>query len=98
MKLPRTVHNRLSYAGAAIALLAFMLFVFLSFLHTVTGAAEAPYAGLLIFALVPTILLLGLLLVPIGMFFEWRQIRRASPVPLPTFPLRVPNQPPPRHP
>jgi len=93
VKLPRTVHNRLSYAGAAIALLAFMLFVFLSFLHTVTGAAEAPYAGLLIFALVPTILLLGLLLIPIGMFFEWRHIRRTSRVSIPTFPLIDLNQP-----
>jgi hypothetical protein len=93
MKLPTTVHNRLTYAGVAIALLAFLLFVFLAFLHTVTGAAQAPYAGLLIFVLMPGILLLGLLLVPIGMFFEWRHVRRTSRVSIPRFPVIDLNQP-----
>jgi nitrate/TMAO reductase-like tetraheme cytochrome c subunit len=93
MKLPLTVHNRLSYAGAAIALLAFMLFVFLSLLHTFTGAAQAPYAGLLIFGLMPAILVFGLLLIPLGMFFEWRYVRRTSRVSIPTFPVIDLNQP-----
>jgi hypothetical protein len=93
VKLPRTVHNRLSYGGAAIAVLAFMLFCFLAFLHTVTGAARAPYAGLLIFTLVPAILLFGLVLIPIGMFFEWRHIRRTSSVSMPTYPVVDLNQP-----
>jgi NapC/NirT cytochrome c family, N-terminal region len=93
MKLPRTVHNRLSYAGAGIALLAFTLFIFLSFLHAVGGPSQAPYAGLLVFVLVPAVLLLGLLMIPIGMFFEWRYIGRTSHVSMPEYPVIDLNQP-----
>lgn len=49
MKLPRLVHNHLSYAGAAVAVLALLAFLFLVFFHTVTQTIRAPYAGLIIF-------------------------------------------------
>ena len=40
-RLPRLVHNRLSYLGAGIAGLALILFVFLFVLHSFT-ANESP--------------------------------------------------------
>jgi len=86
-RLPRLVHNRLSYLGAGIAGLALILFVFLFVLHSFTGAAQAPYAGLIIFVFVPAILIFGLGLIPIGMLVEWRQLRRTGVRSIPRFPI-----------
>src|SRR3972149_3988106 len=57
MKLPRFVHNWLTYVGATIAILALILFVFLFVLQTLTDAAKAPYAGLVIFVVGSLLLL-----------------------------------------
>lgn len=86
-RLPRLVHNSVSYLGAAIAALALILFVFLFVLHSFTGAAQAPYAGLLIFIFVPAILILGLLLIPLGMLIERRHQRRTGVRSIPRFPI-----------
>ncbi|MEW6742469.1 MAG: NapC/NirT family cytochrome c [Planctomycetota bacterium] len=93
MKLPRIVHNRLCYVGATIALLAFAVFLFLFIISTVTGAGEAPYAGLVIFIFVPAIMLFGLALIPPGMFLEWQRLRRHKPEIVPRFPLIDLNNP-----
>lgn len=93
MRLPRLVHNHLSYAGATIAALAFLAFLFLVFFHTVTQTIRAPYAGLVIFLLTPAILLAGLLLIPIGMLFEWRHWRRTGVRSIPALPLIDLNRP-----
>lgn len=53
MRLPELVHNRTSYLGAVIAGLALIVFVFLLILHSLTDAARAPYASLVIFIFVP---------------------------------------------
>jgi len=87
MKLPRLVHNRLSYVGATVAVLALLVFGFLVVLHTVGGAARAPYAGLLIFVLVPAVLLFGLLLIPLGMLVERRHWRRTGAASIPRLPV-----------
>ncbi len=86
-KLPRVVHNRVSYVGAAIAGLALILFVFLFVLHSLTGAAQAPYAGLVIFIFLPAILIFGLALIPLGMVLEWRRVRRTGVRSMPRFPV-----------
>lgn len=78
MTFPRLVHNRLSYVGAIIATLALLVFGFLVILHTVSGAARAPYAGLLIFIGVPAVMLFGLLLIPIGALYERRHLKRTG--------------------
>ena len=73
MRLPQIAHNRVSYVGVTIAGLAFAVFIFLFAFHTLAGGGRAPYAGLVIFILVPAVLLLGLTLVPIGMLMEWHR-------------------------
>ncbi len=93
MRFPRLVHNRLSYVGAAISALALLAFGFLVILHTVSGAAEAPYAGLLIFVFVPAVLVFGLLLIPLGMFIEWRHAKRTGKASIPRFPVIDLNDP-----
>lgn len=92
MRFPHLVHNRLSYAGLVIAVLAFVAFAFLGAL-TLLGAGRAPYAGLLLFVAAPAVLLLGLLLVPVGMVLEWMRWRHAGGRPLPVFPVVDLNNP-----
>ncbi len=93
MRFPRLVYNRLSIAGLAIAVLSFIVFLFLAVLHTFTDAARAPYAGLLIFIVVPTMFFLGLLIVPLGMFFEWVHWRRQGKGSIRRFPIIDLNDP-----
>jgi hypothetical protein len=93
MKLPRLVYNRISFVGAVIASLSLLMFIFLFILHTVSDTARVPYAGLVIFVVVPTFLLFGLILIPIGMFFEWRHWKRTGVRSIPTFPRIDLNNP-----
>ena len=92
MKLPPLVHNRLSYGGAALALLALAAIVFLFLVTTLAGGA-APYAGLVIFLLLPAVLLFGLLLIPLGMLLERRRFRRTGAYSIPRFPVVDLNDP-----
>jgi hypothetical protein len=93
MRLPRLVHNPLTYAGAGIAALASAGFVFLFLFHTFTEAARAPYAGLVIFIVLPAVLLFGLALIPVGMLLEWRRWHREGERRLPRFPVVDLNNP-----
>src|ERR1700690_2451960 len=95
MKLPPLVHNRLSYLGAGIASLAFMAIVFLFIINTLVGHGQAPYAGLVIFVVLPSVLSFGLGLIPLGMLVERRQLRRTGKRSIPRFPvidLNVPQE------
>ncbi len=87
MTFPPLVHNRVSYAGAVLALLALIAIVFLFIVNTLVGAGEAPYAGLVIFVLLPVFLLLGLVLIPVGMLIERRHLRRTGAFSIPRFPI-----------
>jgi hypothetical protein len=90
------MHNLVSYAGAAIAALAFTGIVFLLVLTSLRGGA-APYAGIVIFIVLPAIMLAGLLLVPVGMLIEWRHARRTGRRSIPRFPVIDLNLPPQRN-
>lgn len=87
MRLPRVIHNWVSYVGIAVSTLALLVFAFLMVFHTVSGARRSPYAGLVIFILVPAVLIFGLLLIPIGMFFERRRWRHTATRSIPQFPV-----------
>jgi len=87
VQLPPLVHNRLSYAGATIALLALTAIGFLLVVNTVAGGGQAPYAGLVIFALLPAVLLFGLFLIPVGMLLERRRVRLTGVHSMPRFPV-----------
>jgi hypothetical protein len=72
IQLPASAKNWLSLTGAIIAVTALFMIVFL-FIIAVTVAEEAPYLGLVTYILLPSIMILGLLLIPLGM---WREVRR----------------------
>lgn len=87
MRVPRAFHNWLSLAGAVIAALSLFVFVFLFILHSIVDTSEAPYAGLVIFVLVPMFFISGLVLIAVGMLIEWRLQRAKGAVPARRFPI-----------
>ena len=92
MKLPQVVHNWLSYLGGVIATFAFVVFSALLVVYLATGESQ-PYAGLVLFILLPSVFAGGLLLVPVGMLVEWRHQRRTGKKSIPRLPLLDLNNP-----
>jgi len=77
VKLPRVVHNWLSYLGGTVATISFAVFWVLLILYMLTGQSQ-PYAGLILFILIPGVFAASLLLIPVGMLFEWRHEKRTG--------------------
>ncbi len=75
MKLPKSYYNLTSYIGTVIA--AISLFLFLAFVLIGYYNEEASsYLGLLSYIVLPAFLILGLLLIPVGMYFEFRKTKK----------------------
>lgn len=72
--LPSAARNPISLIGTAIATAAAVVFLALLALE-LGGQIQNPYLGLLLFIAVPSVFVLGILLVPIGV---WRQHRRIA--------------------
>jgi hypothetical protein len=77
--LPDSYYNHLSLAGTAIATIALFMFVFLYVLASSAGLPKA-YEGIVIFMVIPAFIVLGLLLIPLGMFRAVRRARRTASV------------------
>jgi len=87
-------HNWISYAGTALAVLAFICFVFLLIFQALSGGLHAPYGALVIYIVTPAFLILGLLLIPCGMVLEWWRWKRHKPPSIgsyPTIDLNLPR-------
>jgi hypothetical protein len=73
----RTTLLRHPIAIVGVLLTTVSAVLFLSLLAAeLAGLFDSPYAGLLIFVLVPAVFVLGLALIPLGMWLEQRSIRR----------------------
>ncbi len=77
MKLPNSVHNWVSLIGATIALIAFSMIVFL-FAISVLLDEGATYLGLVIYIVLPAVLILGLLLIPLGMYIKSKKEKKGE--------------------
>lgn len=77
MKLPRSVDNSISIIGALIAIvsLIFMAFLVIVSLFLDQGGA---YTGLFTFIILPALLVIGLVLIPIGMYFKIRRVKKSG--------------------
>jgi NapC/NirT cytochrome c family, N-terminal region len=78
MAEPHLARNPWSIAGVWLTTIGAVAFI----AYYVAEALElfaSPYAGLLGFVLLPAIFLVGLLLIPVGIFLEGRRRRRGSP-------------------
>jgi nitrate/TMAO reductase-like tetraheme cytochrome c subunit len=91
IRLPQSVYNPTSYAGAAIALIAVFMFVFLYVLASISSIDHA-YTGIVIFIVIPVFIILGLLLIPIGMVRTIRRQKRTGKLPAEKFPILDLNQ------
>jgi hypothetical protein len=80
-KLPAQVYNVISLSGVDIALFALAAILIL-YLLNVFAAGSNPYLGILIFLVFPGVLVVGLLLIPLGMWREKRRLERGRTQPL----------------
>jgi nitrate/TMAO reductase-like tetraheme cytochrome c subunit len=73
----RLIRNPISLIGLALAAVAFVNIVFL-FAIDVLSAHPSPYVGILAYMVAPGFLVLGLILIPAGMWFEHRRRLQAA--------------------
>lgn len=95
-KVPSLFSNYISFVGAAIASAAFLSIVLL-FLVEIGSHQENPYLGILTYIILPSILLLGLAIVAVGMLLERRRRHRGSPEQISPYPKLDLNDPRARH-
>ncbi len=74
-KVPAALLNPVSLLGAVMAAFSLVIILVLLVLGA-TGAAANPYTGILAFLVGPTVLVLGLLLIPIGLVRERHRLAR----------------------
>jgi len=92
-RLPVAVRNPVSLLGVVVATATAMLFFALLVLE-IFGYITNPYIGLLVFIAIPTVFVIGLLLIPVGAWWAKRR-RRLVPETEPDWPvldLRNPHQ------
>jgi len=77
VKLPHSTQNWTTLIGATIASISLALILFLLLISFFVRAGGA-YLGLIIYILLPAVMVMGLLLIPVGMFFKVRQDRRGA--------------------
>jgi hypothetical protein len=85
--LARALRSRISALGVALTTASAIIFLFLLALE-LFGYFENPYVGLVVFAMLPTLFAIGLLLIPIGLWLDRRRRRAGMVAPeWPTFDL-----------
>lgn len=81
IRFPRLAYNWISFLGGALAVVAGATIVVLLFISFSMEEHSNPYFGIFLYMVMPPILIGGLLLIPIGMFREWRRWKRSGEVP-----------------
>jgi nitrate/TMAO reductase-like tetraheme cytochrome c subunit len=72
IKLPYSTSNWISLVGATISLISFFMIIFLFAITTFLNQGSS-YLGLVIYILLPGFLIVGLILIPIGMYVKIRR-------------------------
>jgi len=74
-RFPDYVYNPISLTGAALAA-AMLIAILFVFVIDITSEEPSPYMGILGFAILPIPLLIGLLMIPAGMWLEWKREKK----------------------
>ena len=74
--LATVTSNPLSLAGSALTTASAFIFLLLFFIHLVSAEGGGPYLGILAFLILPALFVLGLVLIPIGLWRERRRYRQ----------------------
>ncbi len=77
-KFPRLTYNKLSIIGAYFALIIGFAIVILISVALLYQEEVNPYFMIVSYIVLPAALVFSLLLIPLGMFFEWRRWRRGE--------------------
>jgi hypothetical protein len=72
MKMPRSISNWISIIGAIFAINSFILIIIL-FIESLFSSHDNPYNGMFTYIILPAIMVIGLILIPIGMFIKRRR-------------------------
>lgn len=78
--LPRLAYNWISAAGAVVALVSGFAVAALLAITALRPLAN-PYIGILLYIVLPFFLIVGLLIIPLGMFRTWRRWQRTGEMP-----------------
>ena len=91
-RLESLVRHPVAIAGAVITTASAVVFIALV-IAAFAGLFENPYAGLVVFVVIPAFFLVGLLLIPLGMRLERRRLARdpAAPADWPVIDFRRPR-------
>jgi nitrate/TMAO reductase-like tetraheme cytochrome c subunit len=82
----RIIRTRLGLAGAVLTTASGFLVV-LFFVLSMAGIEQAPYVGVLAYLILPLFFVLGLALIPLGLWLERRRQVRLATLPLPVLDL-----------
>jgi len=80
------IRTPLGLAGAVLTTASGFLVVTF-FALSMAGLEEAPYVGILVYLVLPALFVIGLVLIPLGVWLERRRLRQAGPQPLPVLDL-----------
>ena len=75
MKIPKSAYNWLSATGLILTVNCILLIVILFIISLSVGGSNT-YLGIFIYILLPTIMVIGLILIPLGMLFNRRKASR----------------------
>ena len=84
-RLPILSHNWVTALGAALSLVSFFAIFFLIGVNIVIGIKN-PYVGIILYMALPACLILGLLLIPAGMYSRWRRSQKEGKMPYQKWP------------
>jgi hypothetical protein len=73
----RIIRTRLGLAGAVLTTASGIL-VLLFFVLSLAGIEQAPYVGILAYLVLPIVFIAGLLLIPLALWLERRQVARRA--------------------
>ncbi len=76
-------NNWLTLAGAALTTSSAFVLVWFWFMELTSPRSTPPYVGIILFLILPGLFLLGLVLIPLGIYRVRRQRRLAGEVPMP---------------
>lgn len=96
IRLPQSVYNTISYIGIAIASISSFMFIFLFVLASLSKLEKA-YIGIVIFIVIPVFIIVGLLIIPTGMYIKVRKTKKAGSIPSKDLPILNFNVPSHRH-
>ncbi len=93
LRLPRLAYNWISGLGAALAGVMLVTGLILLILSFAFESESNTYFGIFLYVILPGILVLGLLLIPLGMFIQWRRWKRGGRQEIPAWPRIDFNKP-----